>query len=130
MATEDDQVVPLTLESLRPRLHKIADGVVALDGRLIKAEALIERLDKRPPDASQLRFTSGVMFTIVMSALAIAGMLWKVGSDVNNLALETRMNFTITTQRTDQLEKAVEEEKRQRTLSDYDLRTAMEKKGR
>jgi hypothetical protein len=127
MTTADDSLTLTEDQRLRARIHNLVDRVQEHGGQLHEHKALIEQLSRKNPDASQLRFTAGVVFTIVVSAVTVAGLLWKVSSGVDSLALRMDMNYTIMKERTDQLEKALNEETRQRQLQAFELKESLKR---
>ena len=112
---------------IRESLHELRKVDQRQEGDIIRLSAAIERLEKSAPDASRIKFSSSVVFTIVLSALTVAGLLWKVSAGVDSLALRMEMNYTIMKERTDQLEKALNEETRQRQLQAFELKESIKK---
>lgn len=127
MSIPDDSLALTEDQRLRARIHNLVDRVHEHGGQLHEHKALIEQLSRKNPDASQLRFTAGVVFTIVVSAVTVAGLLWKVSAGVDSLAMRMDMNYTIMKERTDQLEKALNEETRQRQLQAFELKESLKK---
>lgn len=123
MNTGDD--LPLTEDQrLRARIHNLVDRVQEQGGQIREHRALIDQLAKKNPDASQLRFTSGVVFTIVLSALGIGGMLWRVDGRIETMDARYGLILKALDDRITSNKEALDREERDRRLQFFEFKEA------
>ena len=129
MADDNDQ--PLSEDQrLRARIHNLVDRVQEQGGQLREHRALIEQLSQKSPDASQLRFTAGVVFTIVVSALGIGGLLWRVDGRLDNMDTRYGLILKALDDRVTSNKEAVDREERERRLQFFEFKEAQKENGR